>query len=594
MAETAQHTVSVGLSKRLGDLMVETGVLSTEHLHLALQAQQKEGSKLGAILVEKGFITEVQLLQFLSRQCGIDYVRLTEIEVSEDTVKKIPEALCRQHVLMATGMKKNKLIVAVADPLNVLVLDDLKLMTGFEIDAVLASEMDILAAIDKYYGAKGSQQALEEILAQSDQENASAAAGVVTDTTKEEEQDAAAVISMKRSAEDAPIIQMVNLILAGAVKAKASDIHFEPFSKEVRIRYRIDGVLHEQPAPPKRFYNALVSRVKIMANLDISERRVPQDGRIKLKVEGKELAMRVSCLPCAPGEKIVMRILDSSGLKVRLTDLGFEPEARSVFEKCMKAPYGINLITGPTGSGKSTTLYSALAQLNEPDVNIMTVEDPVEYQLHGINQVQVNAEVGLTFAAGLRSFLRQDPDVIMVGEIRDLETISIAINAALTGHLVFSTLHTNDAPGAITRMGMMGIEPFLMSSSVLMVVAQRLVRGICKNCKENYDVDADWLLKLGVPKTHIKVENGKVALARGRGCDNCAKTGYRGRIGLYEVLEVNDAIRGMILEKAVATKLKDCARKNGMITLRECAIRKLLGGQTTIEEMIRVTATDEG
>ncbi|MBI5200932.1 MAG: type IV-A pilus assembly ATPase PilB [Elusimicrobia bacterium] len=582
------------MSKRLGDLMVETGVISVEQLHQALQAQQKEGTKLGAILVEKGFITEVQLLQFLSRQCGIDYVHLSEVEISEETVRKVPEALCRQHVLLATGMKNKKLIVAVADPLNVLVLDDLKLMTGFEIDAVLASETDILAAIDKHFGAKGSQEALEEILAQSDQESQSAAAGVETDMKVEEEQDAAAVISMKRSAEDAPIIQMVNLILAGAVKAKASDIHFEPFAKEVKVRYRIDGVLHAQPAPPKRFYNALVSRVKIMANLDISERRVPQDGRIKLKVEGKELAMRVSCLPCAPGEKIVMRILDSSGLKVRLSDLGFEPEAKSIFEKCMKAPYGINLITGPTGSGKSTTLYSALAQLNEPDVNIMTVEDPVEYQLPGINQVQVNAEVGLTFAAGLRSFLRQDPDVIMVGEIRDLETISIAINAALTGHLVFSTLHTNDAPGAITRMGMMGIEPFLMSSSVLMVVAQRLVRGICKNCKENYDVDAEWLLKLGVPKTHIKIENGKVALARGRGCDHCAKTGYRGRVGLYEVLEVNDAIREMILEKAVATKLKEVARKNGMITLRECAIRKLLAGMTTVEEMIRVTATDEG
>ena len=571
--------------------MVETGVLTPEQLHEALVVQQKDGTKLGAILVEKGFVTEIRLLEFLSRQCGIDYVRLADMgEIPEENFKKVPESLARQHVLIPIGSRRNKLIVAVADPLNVLVLDDLKLMLGMEIEAVLASESDILAAIDKHYGVKTSEKALEEILAQSDLERQEAE-GVehVDSKSVEAEVDE---ISTKRGAEDAPIVQMVNLIIAGAVKANASDIHLEPFAKDVKVRYRIDGVLHEQPAPPKRFYAALVSRVKIMATLDISERRVPQDGRIKLRVEGRELVMRVSTLPCSGGEKAVLRILDSSGLKARMNDLGFEPEARSVFEKCMRAPYGINLITGPTGSGKSTTLYSALAQLNEPNVNIVTIEDPVEYQLPGVNQVQVNAEVGLTFAAGLRAFLRQDPNIIMVGEIRDLETISIAINAALTGHLVFSTLHTNDAAGAITRMGMMGVEPFLMSSSVLMVVAQRLVRGICKFCKENYEVDVDWLLKLGVPRTHIQVEHGKVTLARGRGCDECAKTGYRGRLGIYEVLEMNDAIRELILEKATANKIKETARKGGMITLRECAIRKLLAGMTTVEEMARVTASD--
>ncbi|MCX5787941.1 MAG: type IV-A pilus assembly ATPase PilB [Elusimicrobia bacterium] len=591
MAESASHTISLGLSKRLGDLMVETGVLTYSQLKEALGIQQKEGTRLGAILVEKGFISEVGLLEFLSRQCGIDYVRLAEVgEIPEDIFKRVPEALARQHVLIPVGKKKNKLVVAVADPLNVLVLDDLKLMLGIEIEAVLAAESEILSAIEKYYGAKASQRALEDILQQTDADASSVEHQAHADV--QAEIDETNVISMQRSAEDAPIVQMVNLIVAGAVKAKASDIHLEPFAKEVKVRYRIDGVLHEQPAPPKRFFNALVSRIKIMASLDIAERRVPQDGRIKLKVEGRDLVMRVSVLPCTPGEKIVMRILDSSGLKVRLSDLGFEPEAKSIFEKCMRAPYGINLITGPTGSGKSTTLYSALSQLNQPDVNIVTVEDPVEYQLPGINQVQMNSEIGLTFAAALRSFLRQDPNIIMVGEIRDLETISIAINAALTGHLVFSTLHTNDAAGSITRMGMMGVEPFLISSSVLMVVAQRLVRGICKDCRETYEVDAEWLLKLGVPKTHIQVVNGKVTLARGRGCDECAKTGYRGRIGLYEVLEINDAIRELILEKATAGKIKEVARKNGMITLRECAIRKLLGGVTTIEEMGRVTASD--
>ena len=573
--------------------MVETGVLSSVQLNEALTIQQKEGSKLGAILVEKGFITEVRLLEFLSRQCGIDFVRLADTgELSETIIKKVPESLARQHLLIPVASKNNKLVVAVADPLNVLVLDDLKLMLGIEIEAVLASESEILAAIEKYYGAKTSQQALAEILQQSDAEGSQSQNVELDSSGVEAEVDESAVISMKRSAEDAPIVQMVNLIVAGAVKAKASDIHLEPFAREVKVRYRIDGVLHEQPAPPKRFYNALVSRIKIMANLDIAERRMPQDGRVKLRVDGRELVLRVSVLPCTPGEKVVMRILDSSGLKVRLSDLGFEPEAKSIFEKCMRAPYGINLITGPTGSGKSTTLYSARSQLNQPDVNIVTIEDPVEYQLPGINQVQANPEIGLTFVAGLRAFLRQDPNIIMVGEIRDLETMSIAINAALTGHLVFSTLHTNDAAGSITRMGMMGVEPFLISSSVLMVVAQRLVRGICKHCKETYEVDVEWLLKLGVPKTHIQVANGKVTLARGRGCGECAKTGYRGRVGLYEVLEINDALRELILEKATAGKIKEVATKSGMITLRECAIRKLLGGVTTVEEMARVTASD--
>ncbi|MDE2291157.1 MAG: type II/IV secretion system protein, partial [Elusimicrobia bacterium] len=401
------------------------------------------------------------------------------------------------------------------------------------------------------------------------------------------------IISLERSGEGTPVIQMANLLIHTAIKARASDIHIEPFAKEMKVRLRIDGVLNEQPAPPKRFQNALASRIKIMANLDIAEKRVPQDGRIKIKLQGKEYALRVSVLPTVHGEKIVMRINDASALQVDLNKLGFEPESRAIFDKCIRAPYGINLITGPTGSGKSTTLYSALSMLNEPGVNISTIEDPVEYQLLGINQVQVNAEIGLNFAAGLRSFLRQDPDVIMVGEIRDLETISIAISAALTGHLVFSTLHTNDAPGAITRMGMMGIEPFLMSSSLLMVVAQRLVRGICPKCRETYEVEADWLVKLGVSKHQLQVsEDGKVALARGKGCEYCAGTGYRGRVGLYEVLEVTDPVRQLIMDKAPISAIKEQARKQGMLNLRACAIRKLLGGATTVEEMIRVTASE--
>jgi type IV pilus assembly protein PilB len=398
---------------------------------------------------------------------------------------------------------------------------------------------------------------------------------------------------LEREAEDAPVIKLVNLIMAGAVKAKASDIHIEPFQKELRIRYRIDGVLHEQPAPPKKFHSAICARIKIMSNLNIAEKRLPQDGRLKLKIDTKEVDMRVSVLPCAPGEKIVMRILDSSGLKVQMTQLGFEPESMAVFKKAMEAPYGVALVTGPTGSGKSTTLYSALANLNTPDTNIMTAEDPVEYQLKGINQVQINNQVGLTFAAALRSFLRQDPDVIMVGEIRDQETATIAINAALTGHLVFSTLHTNDTSQTITRLGMMGVEPFLISSALLMVEAQRLLRSVCTKCREPYEVDKDSLIKLGVPEVQLQLAGkNKIVLHKGKGCDNCAGTGYRGRAGLYEVMEITDAIRQMILDRAPAKALKAQSMKQGMLTLRMCAIRKLLAGTTTVEEMLRVTASD--
>jgi type IV pilus assembly protein PilB len=575
--------------------MVQAGVITDEQLNSALTHQRQNGGKLGTILIQKGIIAEDQLIRFLGEQCGIQFIQLKDVaNVDPEVLAKVPESLARQHLLFPYQIKDNTLWLAVADPLNVLVLDDLKMMTGLDIQAVLASEVDILESIDRQYGKQSAQGALEEIVKATGSEEKDSK-GV--DVVSQEEEAAAAgesILSLERSGDDAPIIQIVNLIISAAIKAKASDIHIEPFPKEVKVRYRIDGVLHEQPAPPKRFQNALASRIKIMANLDIAEKRLPQDGRIKLKIGEKEYALRVSVLPVVNGEKIVMRILDSSGLKVDVKQLGFEPESFAIFQKAIRAPYGINLITGPTGSGKSTTLYSALTALNEPGVNISTVEDPVEYQLVGINQVMVNSEIGLNFAAGLRSFLRQDPDIIMVGEIRDLETISIAINAALTGHLVFSTLHTNDACGAITRMGMMGIEPFLMGSSLLMVVAQRLVRSICPKCREAYEVDADWLLKLGVSRNMMQTEGGKVVLARGRGCDNCAGTGYRGRAGLYEVLDVTDPVRALILEKASIAALKEQARKQGMLTLRMCAVRKLLSGATTVEEMIRVTASDAG
>ncbi|HAH32481.1 MAG TPA: type II secretion system protein GspE [Elusimicrobia bacterium] len=582
--------ISINISKKLGEMLVSSGLITASQLASALDRQKTEGGKLGQLLVHSGYITEKALLSFLSKQFGIEFVDLAVREIPADAVKIIPENIARRNNLIAVEKKENRLKVAMEDPLNIVILDDLKMMTGYDITPVFGSETDIISAIDKSYGVKSSKEALDDILSRTK--------GGVTDIALvSEDADKGGgddFISLEAKGEAAPIVQMVNLIISSAIKAHASDIHIEPGYKDTRVRFRIDGVLHNQPSPPKKFHNAILSRLKIMSTLDISERRVPQDGRTKLRIDDREIDLRVSILPCGPGEKVVMRILDSSGLKLKLEDLGFEPENLAIFSKCLKAPHGINLVTGPTGSGKSTTLYSALATMNEPDVNIVTIEDPIEYNLEGINQVGVNADVGLTFASGLRSFLRQDPDIIMVGEIRDFETMSTAINAAMTGHLVFSTLHTNDAPGAITRIGMMGVEPFLTSSTLLMVVAQRLVRSICKNCKETYEVKPEMMLGLGVSKAFLdnNAKNGKIILSRGKGCDVCAQTGYKGRVGIHEILEVNDVIRGLIIEKAHVAKIKAAGRKNGMITLRESAIRKLFVGLTTVEEVIRVTGSD--
>jgi len=586
----AQHVISLGLSRRLADLLVEERLITSEQLQAALDAQKSGGEKLGTLLIDRGLIAEEKLLQFLAEKTGISFVSLADIgDISEEAVAAVPEAIARQKMLMPFNKTKDRLTVAIADPLDVMVLDDLKMLTGCDVIGCLAAEAEILAAHEKYYKQATSQEVLEGIIRQSDVDEATAE-GV---EHVEEKTDAEAESGLEKQAEDAPVIKMVNLLMAGAVKSRASDIHIEVYQKELRIRYRIDGVLHEQPSPPKKFHNAICARIKILSNLNIAEKRVPQDGRMRLKIDGKEIDLRVSVLPCAPGEKVVMRILDSSGLKVNMTQLGFEPEAMAVFKKAMEAPYGVNLVTGPTGSGKSTTLYSALSNLNTPDTNIMTAEDPVEYQLKGINQVQIHNQVGLTFAAALRSFLRQDPDVIMVGEIRDQETATIAINAALTGHLVFSTLHTNDTSQTITRLGMMGVEPFLISAAMLMVEAQRLVRGICPKCKESYEVEKDWMLKLGVPETQLQLnDKGKIVLHKGKGCENCAKTGYRGRQGLYEVMEMTDAIRQMVLDRASSKEIKNQSMKQGMLTLRMCAIRKVLAGATTVEEMMRTTTSD--
>jgi type IV pilus assembly protein PilB len=587
----AEKGFKINISKRLGEMIVSSGLITANQLSEVLNLQKQTGIKLGQLLIEKGYLSEKQLLEFLSKQFALEFIEISNLDIQPEVIKAIPEAVARRYKLIAISKQGNILKVAMEDPLNIVILDDLKMMTGFDIKPVLALEKDIFEAIDKNYGTKNSQEALNEILKRTNSDEKDTNLSLVSNDDESHGED---IISLEGKGEAAPIIKMVNLIMSSAIKSHASDIHIEPSYKETRIRFRIDGVLHPQPAPPKKFHNAIVSRIKIMANLDISERRIPQDGRAKLKIDDKEIDLRISVLPCGPGEKVVMRILDSSGLKLRLEDLGFDPENLAIFSKCIRAPHGINLITGPTGSGKSTTLYSALSTLNSPDVNISTIEDPIEYNLEGINQVGVNADVGLTFASGLRSFLRQDPDIIMVGEIRDFETMSIAINAAMTGHLVFSTLHTNDAPGAITRIGMMGIEPFLTSSTLLMVVAQRLVRSICKNCKQAYEVKPELLLSFGVNKQLIEknLQNGSVVLYKGIGCEKCAKTGYKGRLGIHEILEVNDSIRKLIIEKADANNIKAEAKKFGMITLRESAIRKMLAGLTTMEEVIRVTGSD--
>ncbi|MFA5779034.1 MAG: type IV-A pilus assembly ATPase PilB [Elusimicrobiota bacterium] len=574
----------MALKKKLGDLLVEVGIITPQQLQDAMEEQKRKGGKLGLILMSLGYITEDVLLAFLGKQCGVSYVSLSEYgEITEDIIKSVPESVVRHQTLLPIAIEGNVLTIAMADPLNVFATDDLRLMTGNEINVVIASESEIKAAIEKYYGSKAS---METIVKDMEVGGAEASVDVVkeVDTGKD-------IVSLEAAGEDAPIVKIVNLLLGGAVKAKASDIHIEPYEKSLRVRYRIDGVLHEVSAPPKKTQNAIVSRIKIMANLDIAERRLPQDGRIKIKVLNKEVDLRVSILPTAFGEKIVMRLLDASSLKLELTQLGFEPEALAIYHKNIQIPYGIILMTGPTGSGKSTTLYSTLATLNQPDVNISTIEDPVEYVLEGINQVHARADIGLTFAAGLKSFLRQDPDIIMVGEIRDTETAEIAINAALTGHLVFSTLHTNDAPGAVTRLNNMGIEPFLTTSTVIMVVAQRLVRVICRNCKEEYEVPAEVLLSSGFSKKEVG-DSKKIKLYKGKGCDQCSGTGYRGRLACYEVMEVNDKLKELILDRASTHIIKQAAIDNGMITLRKAALKKVLAGVTTVEEMMRITFAD--
>ncbi len=566
---------------KLGDMLLDAGLIQKKQLEEALGVQKSEGGRLGYILTKLGFISDEEVTSFLSRQYGIPAVNLDHFEISEDVIKRIPVDVAQRYSIIPLSRTGSTLTVAIADPTNIYALDDLKFITNLNIEPVVASEYSIRKAIEKYYETEAAMELRKvmEDLAEIDEEELEVI----------EDDDELDIESLEASSVEAPVVRLVNSILTDAVRRGASDIHVEPYEKELRIRFRIDGILHEIMKPPLKMRDAICSRIKIMSKLDIAEKRLPQDGRIKLKMKieskRKELDFRVSVLPTLFGEKIVMRILDSDMLMLDMTKLGFEPESLENFQMEVTKPYGMVLVTGPTGSGKTNTLYSSISLLNKPETNIMTAEDPVEFNLRGINQVNVREEIGLTFAAALRSFLRQDPNIVLVGEIRDFETAEIAIKAALTGHLVLSTLHTNDAPSTISRLMNMGIEPFLVATSVNLICAQRLVRRVCTQCKEEVKIPKKTLLRIGYNEDEID----KVNVSKGSGCDRCSGTGYKGRVGLYEVMQITDEMRELILSGATAMDLRRQATKDGMITLRRSGLIKIMNGQTSIEEVLRET-----
>ncbi len=564
------------IPEKLGRVLINSKLITEEQLQKALAVQRQEGGRLGSILVRQGLLDEKKLLTFLGQQYAVPVVDLGAVEIDPAVVKLIPAEVVQKYTVMPIRRSGSTLTVAMADPTEVLAIDDIKFLTSYTVAPVVASEAAILAAINKHYGSQQLQTVLKSI-DETDEE--------ITTSSADEKED---VDHLKEAVEEAPVVKLANLILVEAIKKGASDVHVEAFETRFRVRYRIDGVMHEAMVPPFKLKAALTSRLKIMAGLDIAERRLPQDGRIKLRTKEKEVDMRVSTLPCLFGEKVVLRILDKSNLMLDLTKLGFDPQPLEHFMKAIISPYGMVLVTGPTGSGKTTTLYSALQHINTEDINIMTAEDPVEYNLLGINQVQMKEDIGLNFAAALRSFLRQDPDVVMVGEIRDYETAEIAVKAALTGHLVLSTLHTNDAPSTINRLLNMGIEPFLVSSSVVLILAQRLARKICASCKEQDKLPPEALIEAGFPHDQVS----KIVPMKGKGCSNCGNTGYRGRVALYEVMPVGEEIRELILQGASASEIKKMAISLGMKTLRMSGLSKIREGVTTVEEVVGTTFAD--
>ena len=568
------------MPEKLGELLVRNSVISNQQLAKALEDQKASGGRLGESLIKLGFIKEIDLVRFLSEQYGMPSVNLTEIAILPEVIKIIPTDVAIKYQVIPVSLRDSTLIVAMVDPSNIFAIDDIKFLTGYRIEALIASESSMKQALDMHYGTtKGLDTLLE---------------GMETEGVEYiGEEETVNISNLKEASEDAPVIKLVNAILVDAIKRRASDIHVEPYEKSFRVRFRMDGTLYEMMKPPLKMKNAMISRLKIMARLDIAERRLPQDGRIKLKMgKDTEMDFRVSVLPTLFGEKVVLRLLDKSNLQLDMTKLGFMDQQLGHFREAIYRPFGIVLVTGPTGSGKTTTLYSALSELNKTTENISTAEDPVEFNLAGINQVQIHEEIGLTFANALRSFLRQDPDIILVGEIRDFETAEIAIKAALTGHLVLSTLHTNDAPSTVNRLLNMGIEPFLVSSATNLILAQRLVRKICQECKEPVTITPESFVKLGVQKEEYE-QYKDITFYKGKGCDMCNNTGYKGRLALYEVMPISEPIKELILQGASAIDIKREAIHQGLQTLRRSGISKLLGGVTSLEEVLKTTVRDD-
>jgi type IV pilus assembly protein PilB len=561
--------------KSLGESLVEGGILTGEQLKIAQEEEHKTGQHLRKVIVKKGFITEQDLVEFLSRNLGVPKIELANYLIDPKIVELIPEELARKYGLIPVLKIGNRLTCAMVDPWNVFALDELRMKTNLTIEPAVAQEPEIQKALDEYYGAKGT---IEDVIKSIDEKDIS-----YSDSSKE------GTIDLKKledMVEEPVVIKLVNLIIMKAVHEGASDIHIEPEEDALKTRVRVDGVLHEITSPPKHLQSAVISRLKIMASLNIAERRVPQDGRFNVKMEGRDVDVRVSCVPTIYGENVVLRLLDVSSALLGLKDIGFSKEILKRYHKIIARPYGIILVTGPTGSGKTTTLYASLDKINTIEKNIITIEDPVEYRLAGIRQIQVNPRVNLTFATGLRSMLRQDPDIMMIGEIRDFETAEIAIQAALTGHLVFSTLHTNDAPSAVTRLVDMGTEPFLVSASVVGILAQRLIRTICGDCKEEYTPSGAVLTDLGLEG------RADIRFYKGRGCPKCIQTGYKGRIGIFEFMIIDESIRSLITSRASLEEINKRARSLGMSTLKEDGIKKIKEGLTTVEEVLRATRED--
>ena len=597
------------MSAKLGEILVRENLISPQHLREALDYQREHGGRLGFNLVKLGLVSDDMITAVLSRQYGIPSVNLDLFQIDQSVLRLIPQEVALKYSVLPLSRVGATLTLAMVDPTNVFAMDDIKFMTGLNVEPVVVAEASVQHAISKYYGTSReielAQVTTDAALAEAAR---NASNGGIThadlvsldsiDFTNEQGDEQVEVLedneeidltTLSRMSEDAPVVRLVNVLLVDALRRGASDIHVEPYEKELRIRFRIDGVLYDVMHPPLKLRDALISRVKILSKLDISEKRLPQDGRIKIKVKidsrSRELDFRVSTLPTLFGEKVVLRLLDKQNLMLDMTKLGFEPESLVKFQRNISKPFGMVLVTGPTGSGKTNTLYSALQSLNTVETNIMTAEDPVEFNLMGINQVQMKEQIGLNFAAALRSFLRQDPNIVLVGEIRDFETAEIAIKAALTGHLVLSTLHTNDAPSTISRLMNMGIEPFLVATSVNLIQAQRLIRRICKSCKQEHSNPVEALVEVGFSPEEAK----ELKTFKGKGCATCNNTGYKGRIGLYEVMEITDEIRELILIGASALELRKKAVDDGMITLRESGLYKIRAGVTTIEEVVRET-----